>query len=142
MSKKKKIIIGSSLGVAAIIIIALLMVFVFDTFGMFTSEYKLNYDKYVTIGKYKGLDYTKPKVIATKKEVKAEIQNFIKSKSTTKEVKGGTVKKGDTVSISYEGRINGKTFEGGSAKNTNITIGQTSMIDLNESVKFKIFVYK
>ena len=46
MSKKKKIIIGSSLGVAAIIIIALLMVFVFDTFGMFTSEYKLNYDKY------------------------------------------------------------------------------------------------
>ena len=50
MSKKKKIIIGSSLGVAAIIIIALLMVFVFDTFGMFTSEYKLNYDKYVTIG--------------------------------------------------------------------------------------------
>lgn len=129
MSKKKKIIIGSSLGVAAIIIIALLMVFVFDTFGMFTSEYKLNYDKYVTIGKYKGLDYTKPKVIATKKEVKAEIQNFIKSKSTTKEVKGGIVKKGDTVSISYEGRINGKTFEGGSAKNTNITIGQTSMID-------------
>lgn len=129
MSKKKKIIIGSSVGVAIIAIVALLLVFVFDTFGLFTSEYKLNYDKYIKVGNYKGLEYDKAKVSVTNKEIKNEINNFVKTKAQTKTVKSGTVKQGDTITVSYEGKINGKTFEGGSAKNTNITIGQTSMID-------------
>ena len=48
MSKKKKIIIGSSLGVAAIIIIALLMVFVlsFTDTNPFDFYIKFSYIKY------------------------------------------------------------------------------------------------
>ena len=129
MSKKKKIIIGSSIGVVVIAIAVLLLVFAFDAFGLFTADYKLNYDKYIKIGNYKGLEYDKADVSVTKKDIKAEVENFLKTKSQTKTIKSGTVKKGDTIAVSYEGRINGKTFEGGSAKNTNITIGQTSMID-------------
>lgn len=129
MSKNKKIIIGSSIGAAIVAIVAVLLVFVFDTFGLFTSEYKLNFDKYIKVGNYKGLEYDKVKVSVSKKEIRTEINNFVKTKAQTKTVKSGTVKQGDTITISYEGKINGKTFEGGSAKNTNITIGQTSMID-------------
>ncbi len=129
MTKRKKIIIGCSAAVAVIAVIILLMVFVFDTFGLFTSEYKLNYDKYVKVGDYKGLSYDKIKVSVTNKEVKAQIKSNVSAKATTKSVKSGTVKDGDTINISYVGKVNGKTFSGGSAENSNITIGQTSMID-------------
>lgn len=76
MSKKKKIIIGSSIGVVVIAIAVLLLVFVFDAFGLFTADYKLNYDKYIKIGNYKGLEYDKADVSVTKKDIKAEVENF------------------------------------------------------------------
>ena len=44
-------------------------------------------------------------------------------------MKKGTVKDGDTINVSFEGRIDGETFEGGSSDSYDITIGTTSMID-------------
>ncbi len=129
MSKKKKILIGCSVAVIAVAVVILLMVFVFDTFGLYTSEYRLNYDKYVKVGNYKGLTYDKVKVSVTDKEVQNEIKSRVQAKATTKQVKTGTVKNGDTINVDYVGKINGKTFTGGSAENSSITIGQTQMID-------------
>ena len=129
MSKMKKVLIGVAVVVIAIVIAVLLMVFKFDTFGLFTSEYKLDYDKYITVGDYKGLSFDKVDASVSKKEIKAEIQNRVEAAATTETVKKGTVKDGDTISVDYVGKIDGKEFDGGSAKNTSITIGTTSMID-------------
>ena len=55
MSKTKKIVIGVLIAIVVVIIAALVTIFKFDVFGMFTSEYKLDYDKYVTVGHEKRL---------------------------------------------------------------------------------------
>ena len=88
-----------------------------------------DYDKYVKLGKYKGLTYTKEDAKVTKKEIKEEINNRLSAKATTKDSKKGTVKDGDNVNISYVGKIDGKEFEGGSAENYTLTIGSGSFID-------------
>ena len=128
MTKKKKIILGCSIGAVAVAVVVLLLVFVFDVFGLFTSQYNLDYSKYVKLGTYKGLTYNKIEVSVTDKEVQKKIKSNVKAKASTKSVKTGTVKKGDTINVSYVGKISGKTFTGGSADKTNITIGTTSMI--------------
>lgn len=148
MTRKNKIIVAISAGIIAIIAIILMMVFIFDTFGLFTSEYKLNYDKYVKIGDYKGLKYTDPKLTVSKAEVKKQIEANVQAKTSYKTVKTGIVKDGDQIDVDFDGKINGKTFQGGSAKNFNIVIGQTQMIDgfidglkgkkVGETVKLKL----
>ena len=88
-----------------------------------------DYSKYVKLGDYKGLEYTKEDIKVTKKEVKAEIDTRLQSKATTKDSKKGTVKDGDNVKISYVGKIDGKEFDGGSADDYTLTIGSGSFID-------------
>jgi len=93
------------------------------------SDYEVsNYDKYVKLGKYKGLTYTKEEIKVTKKEVKAEIDTRVSEKSQTKDVKKGTVKDGDNINISYVGKINGKEFDRGTADNQTLTVGSGTMI--------------
>lgn len=129
MTKKKKLIIGISSAAVIVVILALLLIFVFDVFGLFTSYYRLDYDKYIKLGNYKGLEYDKISVSVSDKEVKEEINNRLEAKTETKDETSGTVKDGDTITISYVGKIDGKTFAGGSAENSTITIGETQMID-------------
>lgn len=129
MTKKKKLIIGISSATVIVVILALLLIFVFDVFGLFTSSYRLDYDKYIKLGNYKGLEYDKISVSVSDKEVKEEINNRLEAKTETKDETSGTVKDGDTITISYVGKIDGKTFAGGSAENSTITIGETQMID-------------
>ena len=100
MTKTKKIIIG-------VIILAVAVCAVFVTLfeiGFFEkSNYKfLNYDKYVKVGKYKGLKYTAKKVSVTQKEIDQEITSRRTSAQTQKSVKSGTLAKGDVANISYE----------------------------------------
>lgn len=40
-----------------------------------------------------------------------------------------TVQKGDQVNIDYTGKMNGKTFDGGSATDYDLVIGSSSFID-------------
>ncbi|MDD6154072.1 MAG: trigger factor [Eubacteriales bacterium] len=94
------------------------------------NTYKwLNLKNYVTVGKYKGLTYTKQKVTVTDKEVQAEIESRVKAKQSTKTVKTGTVKKGDSITIAFKGTINGKTFDRGSSDSYPLTVGSGTMID-------------
>ncbi|MGI6722662.1 MAG: trigger factor [Anaerovoracaceae bacterium] len=84
---------------------------------------------YIKVGKYKGLEVAKYTVNVTDKDVNKEIKSRLEAKASTKEVKTGTVKDGDTVVITYDGKINGKTFDDGSAKGANLTIGSGQFID-------------
>ncbi len=99
--------------------------------GVFkASNYEyLNYDKYVTVGKYKGLPYEKPDPEVTDQEVKDEIDVRVAAKETTEQEKTGTVKEEDTINISYVGKVDGKTFDGGSADNVDVEVGAGNMIE-------------
>ena len=126
-SNKKKIALICGIIAAIVVIAAVVLIVRNDVFS--ASNYNLlNYDKYVTLPKYKGLEYKVDAVKVTDKEIKKEINTRVQAAATTKAVKTGTVKKGDTVNISYVGTINGKKFDGGSANNTELKIGSNTMI--------------
>ncbi|BAK47631.1 FKBP-type peptidyl-prolyl cis-trans isomerase [Clostridium sp. SY8519] len=83
-------------------------------------------------------DYMKMKVTLYKDDYKvtsSDVKDYIKSNILTQypsyNVKTGkkTVAKKDVVNIDYTGKINGKTFDGGSAKDKYVTIGSGTMID-------------
>lgn len=89
----------------------------------------VNFSEYVKVGEYKGLEYNKIKVKVSDDEVAAEIDSRLAAAAETKTVKEGTVEDGDTINVAFEGKIDGKTFEGGSSDSYDITVGTTAMID-------------
>ena len=84
--------------------------------------------EYIEVGEYKGLKYSKEKQSVTDEEVQAEIDSILQQSATTEEVKEGTVEDGDTINVSFVGKIDGKEFEGGTSESSDITIGETQMI--------------
>ena len=82
---------------------------------------------YLTIGEYKGLTLNRISQEVTDDDVQAEIDYDLKDKG--EEIKDGTVGSGDTVTINFTGTIDGKEFDGGSAEDYQLTVGEGSMID-------------
>ena len=86
-------------------------------------------NEYVTISKYKGVEVEHSGATeVTDADVESEIANALDMYTTTEEVKGRAVKDGDVVVIDYVGKIAGKTFEGGSADDSELEIGSNSFI--------------
>ena len=122
----KKLLIGSGVVVAIVAVIAIILVFVNNKQS---KEYNYDLSKYVKVGNYKGLEYTSQKASVTDEEVDVEIQRRLQKAAKTENSKTGKVENGDTINISFVGRIDGKEFEGGSSESTDITVGTTQMID-------------
>ncbi len=120
----KKILITSIAAVAVLAVIIAVAV-------LWPEEEPYDYDlsEYVIVGDYKGLEYTVEEVSVTDDEVDEEIESRLQAAATTETVTEGTVEDGDTINVSYEGTIDGETFDGGSSDSFDITIGTTSMID-------------
>ena len=77
---------------------------------------------YVTIGEYKGLTLNRISQEVTDDDVQAEIDYDLEDKG--EEIKDGTVESGDTVTINFTGTIDGKEFDGGSAEDYQLTVGE------------------
>ena len=122
----KKLLIGSGVVVAIVAVIAIILVFVNNKQS---KEYNYDLSKYVKVGNYKGLEYASQKANVTDEEVDAEIQRRLQKAAKTENSKTGKVENGDTINISFVGKIDGKEFEGGSSESTDITVGTTQMID-------------
>ena len=122
----KKLLIGSGVVVAIVAVIAIILVFVNNKQS---KEYNYDLSKYVKVGNYKGLEYASQKASVTDEEVDAEIQRRFQKAAKTENSKTGKVENGDTINISFVGKIDGKEFEGGSSESTDITVGTTQMID-------------
>lgn len=92
--------------------------------------YKYNLDEYITLGEYKGLTYDTASITVTEEEVTSEINNEILNNNLAVNDTSSTsvVKDGDTVNIDFTGYIDGKAFEGGTAKGTSLTIGSGKFI--------------
>ena len=122
----KKLLIGSGVVVAIVAVIAIILVFVNNKQS---KEYNYDLSKYVKVGNYNGLEYTSQKASVTDEEVDVEIQRRLQKAAKTENSKTGKVENGDTINISFVGKIDGKEFEGGSSESTDITVGTTQMID-------------
>jgi len=90
---------------------------------------KSNYDveKIVTLGDYKGVEVT---VTPTEQEIQAEVDALITANTATKSaIASAKAASGDTVNIDFVGKMDGKTFEGGSMEDYNLELGSKSFID-------------
>lgn len=89
----------------------------------------LKLEDYVDLAQYKGVTYKLGDATVTDDEIEAEVKTRLDAAAETTVVQEGVVEDGSTINVSYEGKIDGKTFEGGSTESSDIIIGKTSMID-------------
>ncbi len=80
----------------------------------------------VTLAEYKGVEVD---CTVADDELQSEIDSTLSSHSTQNKIEKGTCKKGDTVSIDFVGKIDGKEFDNGSAEDYSITLGNSGFID-------------
>ncbi len=93
---------------------------------------------YVTLGKYKGIEVTYTKLEVTDADVDATIDQELNSHKTYKDTGKKVVENGDMVNIDYEGKIDGKAFDRGSATDAKLTIGSGGFIEgFEEGLKGK-----
>lgn len=94
-----------------------------------SSSSKGTYDKYVTLGEYKGLDLTMIKTEITDDMVDEEIDYFLEDNATYTEITDRAAEEDDTVNIDYVGKIDGEEFEDGSAEDFELVIGEGYLLD-------------
>lgn len=82
----------------------------------------------VKLGKYKGLKVSKIDDSISDEELDKEIERVRALNGRSVEVTDRPVKDGDTVSLDYEGFVDGTPFEGGKGENHPLTIGSGAFI--------------
>ncbi len=96
-----------------------------------TSEKQYDYDlsEYVTVGEYKGIEVERvdPEEV-TDEDVQSEITSELESKISWDEV-DRPAENGDRVNIDYEGKVDGKPFDGGNAEGYDLTLGDGAFIE-------------
>ncbi len=96
--------------------------------SMSYTDYDLK--DYLKVGDYKGLTVAPYSVSVTDEEVDAQIDSNLEAAATDEKLdKNTAIEDGDTVNIDYTGKVDGKTFDGGSAEDQDLTIGSGSFID-------------
>ena len=81
---------------------------------------------FMDLPNYKGLTAEKEAIDIM---IKSEIRAFCSSLDLYEETTNRPVEDGDLVNINYVGRMNGETFEGGTATNYDLLIGSQSFIE-------------
>lgn len=92
-----------------------------------------SYSKYVELGQYKGIEYTKTVAEVTEEDIQNRLDSFVSSLSETEEITDRAVEDGDIVNIDFVGTMDGEEFDRGSAEGQDLTIGSGSFIDGFES---------
>ena len=96
-----------------------------------TSEKQYDYDlsEYVTVGEYQGIEVERvdPEEV-TDEDVQSEITSELESKISWDEV-DRPAENGDRVNIDYEGKVDGKPFDGGNAEGYDLTLGDGAFIE-------------
>lgn len=87
----------------------------------------------VTLGEYKGIEATKEEANASEEMVNAEIQNLLDRGAKLVEAEEGyRAQLDDTVTLDFEGFVDGVAFEGGKADGYSLQLGSKSFIDTFE----------
>lgn len=95
----------------------------------FPDDYKYDdLSKYIKLGEYKGLEYSKPDLTVSDEEIKAEIDSTLENAVEEVKVEEGTVTDTSVVNIDYAGSIDGVEFEGGTAQGAELDIANSTYI--------------
>ena len=89
----------------------------------------INFEEYVKLAEYKGLEKEAVKVSVSDEEVQTQVKANLEATAETAEKTEGKVKDGDTANIDYEGKKDGVAFEGGTAEGDELTIGSGRFIE-------------
>ena len=85
--------------------------------------------EYITLGEYKGLESEKVIVKVTEKDIEDATKEILKAHGEWKEIKDTPAEKGDSLIVDYVGYINDVPFQGGTANEQSVTIGEGRYID-------------
>ena len=96
---------------------------------VFSAEVALKPE--IKLGKYKGVEVEKIDVEVTEDEINEAIERERQNAARIVSV-DRAVQNGDTVTIDFEGFVDGVAFEGGKGENYNLEIGSHSFIDTFE----------
>jgi len=86
-------------------------------------------DDEIRLGKYDGLTFSAELDDVTDADVDEEIETTLSYYVTYEQVLEGEAKEGDIVNINYVGTIDGEEFEGGSAEDSEVVIGEGSYLE-------------
>lgn len=87
------------------------------------------YSKYVELGDYKGIEYTREVAEVTDTQIQSQVDSLLSSLTETTEVTDRPIEEGDTANIDFVGTMNGEEFDGGSGEGFDLEIGSDSFID-------------
>lgn len=90
------------------------------TFDVFPIDFE--------VGQYKGVEVAKKNTEVTDEEVENNIKSLLSNKSTIETKAEQVIAKGDTANFDFEGSVDGKLFDGGSAKSYEMEIGSGQFI--------------
>ena len=82
----------------------------------------------VTLGQYKGLSAPKESAEVSEEELGEEIEKIRKRNARKLSVEDREAKMGDTVSIDFDGFLDGERFDGGKAENYSLVLGSHSFV--------------
>ncbi len=91
----------------------------------------------VTLGEYKGIEVESKEAGVTDEEIEEEINKVRENNSRMITIEDRAVEDGDTVTIDFDGYVDGEQFEGGMAEDYSLVIGSHTFIDnFEENVTF------
>lgn len=83
----------------------------------------------VTLGDYKGIEYTEFDVSVTDEEINEDIERTRELNSRRVPVEGRPAQMDDIADIDFDGYVDDKQFDGGKAEGYTLTLGSHSFID-------------
>jgi len=94
----------------------------------FTFKATVTVKPEIEVGEYKGIAVTKNISKVQDSEVEAEVEKMRERAARIISVEGRPAKDGDTVTIDFEGFVDGVAFEGGKAQGHKLELGSNSFI--------------
>ncbi|BCB05036.1 trigger factor [Bacillus sp. KH172YL63] len=82
----------------------------------------------VKLGEYKGLEVEKMDTEVTAADVEAELTSLQEKQAELAVKEDGKAEEGDTVTMDFEGFVDGEAFEGGQAENYSLELGSGQFI--------------
>lgn len=83
----------------------------------------------VILGDYKSIEIEKVEYNVTDEDVEKELKTIQEMNARIVDVGDRETKEGDIVNIDFEGYIDGEQFEGGTAENQELTLGENTFIE-------------
>ena len=82
----------------------------------------------VTLGEYKGIEAEKPAVVVSDEEIGNELAKMQDNAASIETIEEGKAEKGDTVTLDFDGSVDGVPFDGGKAEGFRLELGSGQFI--------------